>query len=152
MHLILDRLNKSRARLLAAIVSLTESDLDRPAAGDWTIRQILSHLVTSEADHRRVAEAILRGEIERLPRDVALDAHNARRLAELGRLERDALVTALAEQRAQTVRLLETLDETALERRGPHPVLGEMNVGDILRIIAVHEARHLRDIQAALGL
>jgi uncharacterized protein (TIGR03083 family) len=151
VHPLLDRLNKSRARLLAAIESLTESDLDRPAAGDWTIRQILSHLITSEEDHRRVAEVILCGEIERLPREFALDEHNARRLAELGRLDRDALLAALAEQRAQTVRLLESLDEPALERRGPHPALGDMSVGDILRIIAVHEARHLRDIEAALG-
>ncbi len=150
MQPLLDRLNKSRARLLAVIEPLTESDLDRPAAGDWTIRQIVSHLVASEEDHRRVIELIVQGEAERLPRDFALDAHNARRLAELGRLERDALLAALAEQRAQTVRFLASLDETALERRGPHPALGEMSVGDILRIIALHEGQHLRDIQAAL--
>ncbi|GAB4417146.1 MAG: hypothetical protein Kow00106_12930 [Anaerolineae bacterium] len=151
MQPLLDRLNKSRARLLAIVESLTEDDLDRPAAGDWTIRQVLSHLVASEEDHRQVIEVIVQGETERLPREFALDAHNARRLEKLGRLERDALLAALAEQRAQTVELLESLDEAALARRGPHPALGEMSAADIFRIIAMHEGRHLRDIEAALG-
>lgn len=151
MHPPLDRLNRSRARLLAVVESLTEDDLDRPAAGDWTIRQILSHLVTSEEDHRQVIEVIVRGEeTDRLPREFALDAHNAHRLAELGQLSREALLAALAEQRAQTVALVQRLDEAALAQRGPHPALGEMSVDDIFRIIAVHEQRHLRDIQAAL--
>lgn len=150
MHPPLDRLNKSRARLLAVVEPLTEDDLDRPAAGDWTIRQILSHLVTSEEDHRQVIEVIVQGKADRLPREFALDAHNARRLAELGQLSREALLAALAEQRAQTVALVQRLDEAALAQRGPHPALGEMSVDDIFRIIAVHEQRHLRDIQAAL--
>lgn len=150
MHPLLDRLSTSRARLLAVVEPLTEDDLDRPAAGDWTIRQILSHLVTSEEDHRRVIEVIVQEETDQLPHDVAPDAHNARRLAELGRLERGALLAALAEQRARTLALVTSLDEGALARRGPHPVLGEMSVADIFRIIAVHESRHLRDIQAAL--
>lgn len=138
--------------MLAVVEPLTEDDLDRPAAGDWTIRQILSHLVTSEEDHRQVIEVIVRGETDRLPREFALDAHNARRLAELGQLSREALLAALAEQRAQTVALVQHLDEAALAQRGPHPALGEMSVDDIFRIIAVHEQRHLRDIQAALGV
>ena len=151
VHSLLDRLNASRVRLLAVIEALGEQDLDHPASGAWTIRQVLSHLIASEEDHRRVAEAILRGETGRLPREVALDAHNARRLAELGRLERGALLAALAEQRARTLALVTSLDEGALAQRGPHPALGEMSVSDIFRIIAVHEQRHLRDIQAALG-
>lgn len=151
MQSLLDRLNKSRARLLALVEPLTEDDLDRPAAADWTIRHILSHLVTAEEDHRRVIEVIVQGETERLPREFALDAHNARRLAELGQLSREALLAALAEQRAQTVALIQSLDEEALARRGPHPALGEMSTADIFRIIAVHEGRHLRDIEAALG-
>jgi uncharacterized protein (TIGR03083 family) len=152
MQPLLDRLNKSRARLLAAIEPLTEDDLDRPAAGEWTVRQILLHLVASEEDHRRVIEVIVQGETERLPREFVLDAHNARRLAELGRLSREALLAALAGQRAQTVKLLTSLDEAALARRGPHPALGEMSAADLFRIIAVHEGRHLRDIEAALGV
>lgn len=151
MHPILDRLHASRARLLAVVEPLTEADLDRPAAGEWTIRQILMHLIASEDDHRRVVEAILRGESDRLPHDFSLDAHNAHRLAEVGWLEREALQTALQAQRARTLALAEGLDDEALAQRGRHPALGEMSVGDILRIIAVHELRHLRDIQAALG-
>ncbi|MEW6254218.1 MAG: DinB family protein, partial [Planctomycetota bacterium] len=150
MHPTVLRLTKSRERLLGVIGPLPESDLDRPASGDWTIRQTLTHLALSEEDHCRVVEAIVSGATDQLPRDLALDAHNASRLAAQPPLERPALLAALAAQRERTLALFAGLSDAQLALTGPHPALGAIAAGDIFRVIAVHEQMHLRDIQAAL--
>ncbi len=150
-HPTLTRLAASRARLLAAVDALSEADFDRHLPGGWSVRDILTHVLNAEEDHCAVAEAIALGQTDRLPTDFHLDAHNAARLAERGRLSRDDLLAALESQRTRTVILFERLDDDQRARTGPHPVLGEIAAGDIFRVLALHEGLHLRDIQTILN-
>ena len=39
-----------------------------------------------------------------------------------------------------------SLDAEKLEARGAHPALGEVSVGQALRIIALHDSLHRREI------
>jgi uncharacterized protein (TIGR03083 family) len=152
MHPAAARLARSRARLLEAVEALSESELDRPAGSDWTVRQTLTHLILSEEDHCRVIAAIASNRLDRLPRQFDIDAHNASRLAEQPPLDRPALLAALAAQHERTLTLLASLSDAQLAQIGPHPALGNISAGDIFRVIAVHEQIHLRDIQTALGV
>ncbi len=150
-HPTLTRLATSRARLLAAVESLADAAFDQQLTGGWSVRDILTHLLNAEEDHCAVAEAIALGQLDRLPTEFHLDAHNASRLAARGHLSRDALLAALNAQRAHTVALFERLTEDQREAVGPHPVLGEIAAGDIFRVLALHDGLHLRDIQAILN-
>ncbi len=145
---LLEKLAASRARLLRGIDGLTDAALDAaPAAGGWSIRQHLTHLVASEEDHCRVIEVIVSGQLERLPR-IERDPYNAQRLAELGVLTLSQLLAALVAQRRRTAALFARLEPAQLDLAGPHPVLGVMSVRDIFRILALHEQMHTREIAA----
>jgi len=147
----LDKLSKSREKLLAAVSDLSEDLLDRRLADGWSIRDTLTHLLNAEEDHCRVAAVIADGEQHRLPAQFDLDQHNAGRLAERGRLSRAELLAALDHQRQRTIALFERLSDEQRALVGRHPALGEIAVGDVFRIIAVHDQLHLRDIQAVLN-
>ena len=50
--------------VLAAVVGLTDEDLDRvPAPGQWTIRQVLEHLIKTEAAYRQLIEKAQAGKV-----------------------------------------------------------------------------------------
>lgn len=149
-HPTLSKLARNRENLLALVSDLSEAGLDRRLPDGWTIRETLTHLVNAEEDHCRVAAVIAKGELDRLPKAIDLDAHNAERLLARGHLGRAELFAALAAQRERTLALFGRLSAEQLERSGPHPVLGEMTVGNIFRIIAVHDQLHTREIQAIL--
>lgn len=147
LHPTLSKLAASRARLLHVIADLPDSALDdRAVNGEWNIRQHLTHLAASEEDHRRVIEAIVGGQSDRLPKHLERDAHNAARLDELGMLSRECLLDVLADQRQHTETLFAQLDAAQLEQTGPHPVLGDITISNIFRIIVIHEQMHTREI------
>lgn len=149
-HPTLSRLAKNREHLLELVGDLPDRALDLRLEDGWSIRQTLTHLVNAEEDHRQVIEVIVAGDLDRLPDQVQLHEHNAARLAERGHLAHDTLLAALHEQREQTIALFTSLSADQLEKNGPHPVVGEMSVGNIFRLIAMHEHTHARDIQAIL--
>ena len=112
---ILERLARNRARLLESVVELDDDALNQkhtdPDGGTWTIRDVLTHVLNAEEDHCRVAAVIARGELDRLPTEFDLDAHNAQRLNERGYLTRNELFAAINAQRQRTIALYNGLDE-----------------------------------------
>lgn len=150
-HPTLTKLARNRERLLDQVSGLPDEKLDLCLSDGWTIRETLTHLLNAEEDHCRVIAVIARGQTDRLPTAFDLDAHNAQRLQERGRLALSDLINGLAAQRERTIALFSRLSETQLALSGPHPALGEMTIGNIFRVIAMHEQIHTRDIQALLG-
>ncbi len=150
IHPTLTKLARSREKLLALVSDLSDDALDQRLPDGWTIRAALTHLLNAEEDHCRIGAVIARGEIERLPPTIDIDAHNAERLAARGHLTRDALLAALAAQRERTIALFNRLTEEQLAQSGPHPALGEMTAGNVFRVIAMHEQMHTREIAALL--
>jgi uncharacterized damage-inducible protein DinB len=150
-HPLLKRLEGSRAVLLAVIADLPDSALDRRATEGWSIREMLTHLVNAEEDHRRVIAVVAAGEAHRLPATLDMNAHNEQRVAARGHLTKEELLAALADQRRQTETLLLQLRADQMEWIAPHPVLGDKTLDEVFRIIGMHERLHARDIAALLG-
>lgn len=150
-HSILTKMARNRAKLQEAISSLSEAALDQAAADGWTIRQMLTHLLNAEEDNTAVIGVFLRGDLDKLPTELDLNTHNQGRVNERGHLERADLFAALEAQRARTIELINGLTAEQLELSGPHPILGDSTVEQILRIIAIHDQLHLRDINAILS-
>lgn len=150
-HPTLDRMAKNRAKLLALVADLDDETLSQSHEDGWTIREVLTHLLNAEEDHCAVAEVIARGDLDRLPVGLELNAHNERRVAERGHLAREALLDALAAQRERTVALFEGMTPEQLDAEGPHPILGDISVNAIFRVIAMHDTLHVRDIKAIVA-
>jgi hypothetical protein len=118
--------------------------------GGWTARDVVGHLISAELDDWIPrAEIILRDGTGRPFEPFDRFAH----------VERDrgvplpALVERFAELRAHSLARLGELvrNEGDLEKRGRHPELGEVTLGQLLATWAVHDLDHVAQIYSALA-
>jgi len=118
----------------------------------WAARDVLGHLISAELDDWIPrAERILEDGTSRAFDPFDRFAHAERDVdASLHQLlDRFAQLRA-----ASIVRLRELVDEgdeTALARRGIHPELGEVTLGELIATWTVHDLDHITQIYAALA-
>ncbi len=137
-----------RALLVGVPAAWTDTP-DTPTDG-WRPREVVGHLISAEIDDwiPRAERILQDGTIkpfdpfdrfahEERDRDVPLDQ----------------LVERFADLRAQNLaRLDELVQEPAdLERRGLHPSLGEVTLGELLATWAVHDLDHVSQIFAGMA-
>ena len=142
-------LESSRARVDEVLAGLRESDLDCPANLEWSVRDLLVHLATSERGVLDVLHGMLRGE-SIVPSDFDLDRWNRGQVARLHGLSLEALAERLRETRRRTLELVDRLTEADLERRGRHALGREVSLGETLRIMAAHERVHIEEVNYAV--
>lgn len=117
-----------------------------PAPGEWCVKEVLGHLIETEA--RGFAgriRIILAGEEPRLERwDQGAVA------AARGDCEQDVrrLLGEFATARQESVKLVEGLGEGDLGRGGHHPAVGHLRVADLLNEWVHHDRNHVRQILA----
>jgi hypothetical protein len=153
---ILAGLVETRGRLLGALVHVSDDQLDTPpAAGEWTLREVLDHMMvtvqryTVHTRHavergRRIARGEEGGPLR--PPDSALPALNRRGLAAGGLADVRRLLTAL---RDETIDVF--VDLTDADLSAPTDWLGiEWEVRFRLHRFAAHERQHLVQIEKTL--
>ncbi|MCX7671844.1 MAG: DinB family protein [Anaerolineae bacterium] len=119
-----------------------------PADPPWTAHSVLAHLVSAEGYLRRMIADVRAGG-PGAPPGVDVDAINAAEVAALTRFGPAELIARLRAARAETIALVATFADEDLDRRGNHPVLGEMTLEDFIKLIYRHSKMHLRDVQHA---
>ena len=146
MQKIEDRLMAARARLLAAVEGLDGAAWEwRPGDGRWSVRLTLAHVGAAQWSHLEVARRFAAGETVEIP-DFDLDAWNASMVAGRADWPVDRVMADLEAAHQATLAFLGSLDAEQLAIKGSHPALGEMSVGQVLRVIALHDNMHRRDI------
>ena len=117
-----------------------------PAPGEWCAKEVVGHLI--EAERRGFAgriRIILAGD------DPALETWDQNAVARARRdCERPsaALVDEFAALRRESVALVTGLGAAALGRGGRHPLVGRLQVGDLLHEWVHHDRNHLRQMLA----
>ncbi len=144
---IADALVTSHQQLLQAIEGLTEDDLRVPFPGrDWSIHDTLEHLAANEALMTELAVAITEGQRTNLPEDFDNDRFNA----ETHAARRDKPMPEIRQEIDRNQRrlseFLSRVKPEQLERRGTHPLQGELNLREFLPVIYSHRVTHTRDI------
>ncbi len=152
LDLLLRRLAETAQATRDYFASLGEADLERRIFHDpeWSARDMLAHLITTERAIRPLIVAITRGD-PGAPPGYDIDAANARLLEEMRGLNMSDLLTAWTDERAATLEVFAQLDPSALERRGRHPFLGETTVDDMIQLMYRHEMLHARDVRRGLS-
>ena len=117
-----------------------------PAPGEWCVKEVLGHLIESEArgfaGRVRIILAGDEPDLEGWDQEaVAASRHDCDQ--DLRRL-----LGELATLRQDSVRLVEGLAEADLSRGGQHPQVGHLRVGDLLNEWVHHDRNHLRQILA----
>lgn len=119
--------------------------------GQWDVRTILSHFVSSEPSMVRLIENILGGGTGAAD-DFDLNRFNHGRAAKMAEISADDLLAQFEQVRAATIDVVRGLTDDQLDRQGRHASQGMQTVEGIVKIIYKHNQLHERDIRHALGL
>ena len=115
----------------------------------WTIRDLLSHFVTSERGLVRLFESIRQGGAGS-PDDFSIDRYNESQQQKT----REFIPAELLEQyktvRANSVTWVSGLQETELDIAGRHPFLGATVLREMIKMLYLHNQLHYRDLKKAL--
>jgi DinB superfamily len=143
---LIDRYRDGHAAVAAALDGATPAELDhRPAAGEWTAREVVHHLADAEARSATRVRQLLAED------DAQIQGYDQNTYARRLHYDRpiDASLDLLRAVRAATAELLETLDPQEWARTGTHSEDGAYSVEGWLEIYATHAHDHAEQIRAA---
>lgn len=153
-----------RAAVLDLVAGLSEEEFAARAEGEWSVGEILEHMILSETGTSKVIRKVLKEGAGALPPYPADDSGLAVRpfpgLSERGGKSPEAalpkgtmgkaeILSLAAETRERTLRSLVLL-AGADPRSGefPHPAFGSMNLYEWAALIVLgHQKQHLRQIE-----
>ena len=116
----------------------------------WTVRQVLIHVADADRGHNRQVMGYAEGQ-QVIPPDFNVQRYNARTTEKLASKTVDEARAEMSQSRQALLEWLDNLDEGKLNREGLHASGNIMTVRNMLRIQALHEQEHARDIADALG-
>ena len=115
----------------------------------WSIRNVLSHYVTSERGLVRLFERI-RTTGEGAADDFSIDRYNASQQEKTKDLTPAELLEQYKQTRAESVQWVNGLKDEELEIKGRHPFLGETVIREMIKMLYLHNQLHYRDVKRAL--
>lgn len=146
------RLVAETHQILALVTGLSERQVSQvPDGQTWSIRDYVAHLASADDNLLRLIERGLVGDSTPLP-GFDLDRFNRAAVAATGHL---SLAEVLADwQRARSA-LLERYNRWTPEQLNTvcwHPFFGQQTVAQFIRIMAVHQRAHRKDIQKLIEI
>jgi len=117
----------------------------------WTIRNILSHFVTSERGLIKLFEQIRQGGAGSAD-DFSIDRYNAAMQERTKELTPQELLEQYKQVRANSIAWVTGLKEDELEIQGRHPFLGQTVIREMIKMLYIHNLTHYRDMKKAIKL
>src|SRR5262245_63796 len=115
----------------------------------WTIRNILSHFVTSERGLLKLFERI-RTTGEGSSEDFSIDRYNAAQQQRTKDLSPQELLEQYKAIRADSIAWTLSLSESDLEIQGRHSFLGMTTIREMIKMLYIHNLTHYRDMKKVL--
>ena len=115
----------------------------------WTIRNVLSHFVTSERGLIKLFDQIRQGGAGS-SEDFSIDRYNAAMQARTKEATPQELLDQYKEVRANAIQWVSGLRESELEIEGRHPFLGQTVIREMIKMLYIHNQLHYRDMKKAL--
>lgn len=147
-----DKLKSEGERFVEIFSALTDADWQTDVYTEgtvWTVRNVLSHFVTSERGLVQLFEQIRLGSAG-APDDFSIDRYNASQQAKTKDASSSELLGQYKSVRADTVTWVSGLQESDLEKTGRHPFLGQTTLREMVKMLYLHNQIHYRDIKKAL--
>ncbi len=115
----------------------------------WTIRNVLSHFVTSERGLVKLFESIRQGGAGS-PDDFSIDRYNAAQQQKSKDFTPAELLRQYKEMRANTIAWVLSLKDEELELKGRHPFLGKTTLREMVKMLYIHQQTHYRDLKKVI--
>jgi hypothetical protein len=112
----------------------------------WTVRNVLSHFVTSERGLVKLFEQIRQGGAGS-PDDFSIDRYNAAMQERTNEFSSQELLEQYRQVRASTVAWISALQESDLEITGRHPFMGQTQLREMIKMLYIHNLTHYRDMK-----
>lgn len=149
-HKYLDRLAASRARLNAVLDAVPADAWERQIYSDgaqWTLRQLLIHLMVSDRGQNNVVMGIA-ADREVIPPDYDVNRYNQRSVEKQAEVTVEQARAGLVESRQQLLTWIDTADEAILDKQGRHALMQILTIAQIFNVMSRHEEGHANDIEA----
>ena len=147
-----DKLKTEGEKFIEFFSGLNESQWQQEVYTEgemWTIRNVLSHFVTSERGLVKLFEQIRQGGAG-AAEDFSIDRYNASQQAKTKDLSPVELLEQYKEVRANSVTWVSGLKDEELEIKGRHPFLGETVLREMVKMLYIHNQLHYRDLKKSL--
>jgi len=115
----------------------------------WTIRNVLSHFVTSERGLVRLFERI-RISGEGASEDFSIDRYNAAQQEKTKDLTPQELLEHYKAIRSDSIAWVLSLEESDLDKQGRHPFIGMTTLREMIKMLYMHNQLHYRDMRKVL--
>jgi len=115
----------------------------------WTVRNVLSHFVTSERGLVKLFEAIRQGGAGATD-DFSIDRYNESQQQKTKDFTPAELLEQYREVRANSVVWVSGLQESELEIQGRHPFLQATTIREMIKMLYLHNQIHYRDLKKVL--
>lgn len=149
---LVEKLKTEGERMAAFFAELTDDQWESEVYTEgttWTIRNVLSHYVTSERGLIRLFENV-RTTGKGAADDFSIDRYNAAQQEKTKELAPAELLEQYKQVRAESIKWVSGLKEEELEIKGRHPFLGETIIREMIKMLYLHHQLHYRDIKRAL--
>lgn len=147
-----EKLKTEGERMAAFFAELTDEQWSAEVYTEgetWSIRNVLSHYVTSERGLVKLFERI-RATGEGVADDFSIDRYNASQQAKTKDLTPAELLGQYKQTRADSIQWVSGLKDEELEIKGRHPFLGETVIREMIKMLYLHNQLHYRDVKRAL--
>ena len=147
-----EKLKSEGEKFVSIFSSLTEEQWNQEVYTEgttWTIRNILSHFVTSERGLIKLFEQIRQGGAGS-PDDFSIDRYNAAMQARTREFAPQELLEQYKQIRANSITWVSGLKEDELEITGRHPFLGQTVIREMIKMLYIHNLTHYRDMKKTL--
>lgn len=147
-----EKLRSEGEKFISIFSRLTDAQWDQEVYTEgttWTIRNVLSHFVTSERGLLKLFERIRQGG-EGASDDFSIDRYNATMQERTKDAHPGELLEQFKEVRANAIAWVSGLNEAELEITGRHPFLGHSAIRDMIKMLYIHNQNHYRDMRKAL--
>lgn len=148
-----EKLKSEGEKTQAFFAALTPEQWQKTVYGEegpWTARSILAHFVSAEQGFLKIFPSIRDGG-PGVTDDFDIDRFNASQQAKLAEISPVDLLARYQATRAEMVAFALSLSEDDLQKRGRHPALGVTSLGEMLKMVHLHNTMHLRDLKKAIA-
>ena len=147
-----EKLKSEGERFVAIFAGLAEDQWQTEVYTEgttWTIRNVLSHFVTSERGLLKLFEQIRQGGAGAAD-DFSIDRYNAAMQERTKGATPQELIEQYKWVRAHSVAWVSDLKESELDITGRHPFLGQTQIREMIKMLYLHNQMHYRDMKKVL--
>lgn len=148
-----DKLQAEGERLMEFFSGLTGAQWQQEVYTEgttWSVRNVLSHFVTSERGLVKLFEQIRIGGVGS-PDDFSIDRYNEAQQRKTREFSPAELLEQYKSVRATSIVWVSGLRDDELEIKGRHPFLGETIMREMIKMLYIHNQLHYRDMKKTLA-